>query len=360
MMRMFGIGRNPTAILLRTNVSLTSLSRLSKMPVVVEAKTPTGVFEHRAFTTSITQVPSPQFFEKLKAEEHRQFTRKKRARFDYSDNHSAALALPYSQQELERKQDDQQALLAMSKKNVIEHANRRVDLFFYTLIAYYKTGIVPTSGHTNLQHGKGRHASTQRTITEACHSSLIPSLLDKTIYERGGKRRKSLICNTHFMDSLNSTVELPSFVNDFDDLLESACRESCLKILDDVSVGIINPIEGLSAFLNMMQNILNNFKRQAERENHSAVTRHSLLGSRGINLKMIDLVMHGTLSTTFSTETKAASDDYIQLMLRITPEEKALCVTDKRMEDQLYLEKITVIQDEILQAKSMRSSPAGT
>ncbi|WP_133128696.1 hypothetical protein [Legionella nagasakiensis] len=363
MMRMFGIGRTPVTGLLRSNISLAPLSRFSgfRAEATVKKATPTVILERRALTTGITQVSGPQFFAKLKAEERKRFPRKKRKRFDYSDNYSAALALPCSQQELEKKQDDQNALLAVSKKYVIEHANRRVDLFFYTLIAYYKTGIVPTTGRTNLQHGKGRNSIAHRNITEACHSSFIPSLVDKTIYLNRGsrKRHKSLICDTHLMNSLNSTVELPSFVNHFDDLLESACRESCLKILDEVSVGIINPIEGLSAFLNMMQDTLNNLKCQTERERHSAVARHSLIGSRGITLKIIDLVTQGTLSTTFAAGEKTASDDYIQLLLRITSEEKALCAKSERLKNKLYMERMAEIQNEILQTKSVHSPLEG-
>jgi len=111
----------------------------------------------RVTNPSHKKVPKPYFFEQLKYTEHQQFFHEKRKRFHYKDNLTAALSLPYSKNELEELQDDPNALLEISKKYVIEHANRRVDLFFYTLIAYYQSSVFPMSGHTNLQHGTGRN-----------------------------------------------------------------------------------------------------------------------------------------------------------------------------------------------------------
>ncbi|MDI1351997.1 MAG: hypothetical protein PSV35_04390, partial [bacterium] len=80
-----------------------------------------------------------QIFDGLKKEEQRQFTDKKRRRFSYSANITASLALPYTIDKLVERKSDFRTLLNMSQNNIIEHANRRVDLFFYTLVAYYNT-----------------------------------------------------------------------------------------------------------------------------------------------------------------------------------------------------------------------------
>lgn len=310
--------------------------------------------EKKKIDTFYQKVPNAQFFTELKLIEQNELTHKKRKRFSYKDNYTAALALPYSKEELEEKQDDPCVLLEMSKKYVVEHANRRVDLFFYTLIAYYRKNVSPTIGYTNLQHGKGRTINSQINVTEACHSSFIPSLLDETIYQHngGGGKIKSLISGTHFMDSLNSTVELPPFVNAFDTLLENRCRQKCLVILGDVTTGKINPIEGLNFFLKMMQDILQDLKQQAEQNKHSELLGHSIIKQPKINLKLIDLVLNGTLHTTFSNETQNVADDYIQSLLRMTLEEKEICKNNKMSKEKLYLEKIIEIQNEILQSKS--------
>ncbi|MCW8419349.1 hypothetical protein OQJ18_00775 [Fluoribacter dumoffii] len=307
-----------------------------------------------ATPTNFTKHPDPLFFKKLKVEEHKQFTIKKRMRFDYKDNYTAALNLPYSNYLLALKNKDHNALLVLSKENIIEHSNRRVDFLFYTLVAYYKTGILPTFGHTSLQHGKGRTTRKNTNISEACHSSLMPALLDKTIYQNGktGEKHKSLLSGTHLMDSLNSTVELPPFVNDFDDLLENLCREKSLNILHKVSAGTLNPITGLTQFLQIISGVLKKLAEDANRKSQSCLPQCSLMKPQ-FNPKLIELVRTGTLATTFSFQTQTASDAYIQLLLRMTPAEKVLC-KGNRNKEKMYLDKIMELQQEILESKSSK------
>ncbi|KTD74199.1 hypothetical protein [Legionella tucsonensis] len=314
---------------------------------------PLFVAQKKALTAPLgTKALDPLFFTQLKAEEHKQFTSKKRLRSQYKDNYSAALHLPYSNHQLAIKHHDQNALLTMSKKNIIEHANRRVDLFFYTLIAYYKTGILPIYGHTTLQHGRGRTTRSNRSISEACHSSLTPSLVDSSIYQnkKTGEKHKSLVSDTHFMDSLNSTVELPPFVNDLDDLLENALREKSLTILREVSLGTINPITGLTQFLQIMSTVLKGFKENAENKSKSALSQHPLI-KQPITPNLIELVKTGALATTYLPQKQTANDAYIQLLLRMTPEEKASC-KDVQSKEVLYIKKIIELQNEILHTKS--------
>ena len=284
--------------------------------------------------------------EKLKQEERRRFIHERRQRSDYKDNMSAALALPFSDKFLATQSKSK--ALELSEKHVIEHANRRVDLFFYTLVAYYKTGITPIIGHTDLQHGIGRVIKPDHLLTQGCHSSFIPSPLDKTIYN--SVRCKSILSGTHFLDSLNATVELPPSVNHFDDLLENLCRQSCADILAEVAKGSINPIEGLNRFLKMMHDVLTDLKRAAEHQNSYLLLRYSWIARRELNLKIVNLVARGTLRTTFDEERLVARDAYIQLLLRMTPEEIESC--DDKNKDELYLEKIAEIKDEILSTKS--------
>ncbi|KTD54294.1 hypothetical protein Lsai_3116 [Legionella sainthelensi] len=302
-----------------------------------------------------TKIPGSRFFEQLKKEEHKQFPHKKRNRFSYNNNQSAALSLPYSNDQLVTKQNNPDELLALSKASIIEHANRRVDLFFYTLIAYYKTSFFPTYTQTTLQYGKGRTID-DGCITEACHSSFTPSLLDNIIYrnKETGEKLKSLLSNTHLLDNLNSTVELPSFVNDLDDVLENTCRPQCLEIIRRTSIGEINPIQGLTIFLTMMQNVLRDLKEKAEPKSTSCFSQHSFLKQKSINPVLIDLVTTGTLSDTFSDETQTVTDEYIQLLLRMKPDEKKLC-EKKGNKEKVYLKKITEIQEEILYSKSSQN-----
>jgi hypothetical protein len=309
--------------------------------------------------TSTAKIPEPQYFERLKFEEHRQFYNKRRTRYTYAQNYSAALELPCSRIDLQHNHNNRGMLLSLSKDNIIEHANRRVDLYFYTLVAYYKTLVYPTSGHTNLQHGRGRTVDGDLNLTQACHSSFTPSLVDNTIYKNNGSRikHKSLLSGTHLMNNLNATVELPPFVNELDDVLESACRQKSIELLGDASLGTISPIEGLSIFLKMMKEVLDDLKSQSTSRSMSHLNRHSQFSHKRINPKLIDLVLSGTLKTTYSTENESVSDDYIQLLLRLTPDEKKLCAINKDNKEKIYLNKIMDIQNEILETRSSLNYP---
>ncbi|QLZ69860.1 hypothetical protein FOLKNPGA_02660 [Legionella sp. PC1000] len=344
----------------KINKAIRSASSVFKTPqsqiMLSQKKTSKPSVAAQKITTiapPVTKALNPLFFTKLKAEEHKQFTTKKRHRSEYKDNYSAALNLPYSNYQLAVKHRDHNALLIMSKQNIIEHANRRVDLFFYTLIAYYKTGILPTYGHTTLQHGRGRTTRSNISISEACHSSLIPSLVDTTIYQnkQTGEKHKSLLSDTHFMDSLNATVELPPFVNDLDDLLENALREKSLNILREVSLGVINPVRGLTQFLQILSTVLKDLREDAENKSKSALPKHPLIKQQSISPNLIELVRTGSLSTTYLPQTQTANDEYIQLLLRMTPEEKA-SFKDEHSKEKIYLNKIMELQNEILHTQS--------
>lgn len=299
--------------------------------------------------TAILGRSSSSFFEALKSEERHQFPSRKRLRTEYRQNFSAAETLASSNAELGASYQSEEAVLSMASSHIIEHANRRVDLFFYTLIAYYLTGLNPTNGHTSLQHGKGRHINADTAATVGCHSSFTPSLLDETIYQNRpySRKRKSLVCHTHFMDSLNATMELPPFVNQLDELIEGACRPKCMKILTAVSYGKINPIEGLTLFLQMMKEFLDDLEAQAEHDHYLGIGKHSFFTNDALNQNLIHLVMKGTLSTTFVNWTKTVSEEYLQMLLRLTPAQKRLC-NEEQLKERIYLAAIRRIQTEIL------------
>ncbi|CEG58887.1 hypothetical protein [Legionella fallonii] len=363
MMRRFISGTKPQIRTQKSSFFTPQRSTSSVHSVSVEQE-PIVAHQEKKVGTPATHsqtAPTDKFFAQLKKEERRQFTNKRRKRFDYVDNYSAALALPYSNEALRQNQNEQSALLAMSKDNVIEHSNRRVDLFFYTLVAYYKTMFIPVRGHTHLQHGRGRHVCDDKCVTEACHSSFTPAVVDKTIYQnsRFSKKRRSLLCGTHLLESLNSTVELPSVANDLDDVLEKIYGDRCLQILREVSLGRSSPIDGLNQFLKEIQEVLIDIQQQIATNKYSSLLSHSLVGKREDHSNLIELVLRGTLRTTLSKKTQKASDEYIQLLLRLTPQEKESCNKDEGSKEALYLEKIITMQEEILQAQNnkLRARP---
>ncbi|MEO8402878.1 MAG: hypothetical protein ABI597_13985 [Gammaproteobacteria bacterium] len=265
---------------------------------------------------------------------------RRRRRSAYQENITAALALPLATETLESSKANPEAMLALSKESIIEHAHRRVDLFFYTLIAYYKTHKTPEQDVTNLQHGRGRNSHDKHNILQACHSSLIPSFIDDTHRDQEKLKlgHKSILCGTHFMHSLNSTVELPAFVNEFDSVLETSysCRTKSMRIIKNVSEGKLNPIQGLNLFLKMLD------------QTFIKLEENYLTESNQLKTNLVALVRKSTSNENFFYKTKFIRDDYIESMLRLTEDQKLKCSRSHEEREHIYLEKILALQKEIL------------
>lgn len=159
------------------------------------------------------------------------------------------------------------------EQEIIEHAQRRVDLYFYLLVAVYKQNAVIEKKSTNKQHGVG----TNQHGSQAAHDSLFPNV--KMKYPNSiGNLVWSLfttlpsIKGTHFEDSNNMTVELPQWVNKFDTYLElrtpgrpsapSSYVNECLTDLNLASFGKITPIEGMNRFLKNIKNFFKEFNEK--------------------------------------------------------------------------------------------------
>jgi hypothetical protein len=280
---------------------------------------------------------------------------KKRKRSEYEENYSAALALPSASEELETLKDHSTPLPDITKSFIMEHASRRVDLFFYTLVAYYNSGLSPIQGRTSLQHGKGRNMDDKTNITQACHSSFLPALIDETINETYANHQKynSILSGTHFSDSLNSTVELPIIVNEFDDELENKqfCRKKSIEILNQVSMGKMNPIEGLNQFMQMMALTLKNVATKMQTVGTLFSRTHE------VDTELLQLVKEGTFAKIFSEDSQTATHKYIQSLLRLKPHEINVCKHNEKKREKIYLKKIYELQTEVLNTKSNYDSP---
>lgn len=298
--------------------------------------------------------------------EDKKISRKNRIKTTYDANYTSALKLPCSDEVLEKKQSNQLNLLTEYKDHIIEHAARRVDLFFYTLIGYYGSGVKPQQGQTVLQHGRGRCAQNKRTITQACHSSIFSSLKDekpqskKPMFTRSHSDlylavKKQRFSGTHFMDSLNSTVELPNFVNKFDGELEDRLevRKKSLAILQQVSMGDMNPIEGLNEFLKMMEAIFKKIEaRPSFPKPKTGLISASIFSPRDVKTGTVLLTKQGTLGHKWHPETKSVVDEYIELQLRLNSDEKKTCKISEEKRTLIYENKMQEIQKEILETKS--------
>jgi hypothetical protein len=177
-------------------------------------------------------------------------------------------------------------------ENTREHSARRVDLFFLLMVAIYNRNLemCDTREKTIKQHGKG----SRKTGTAACHASLFPNPMAKSgtvtkpnstlssaarsyaysFFQSNLSTEKavvssedyeSLLTGTHLEDSFNLTDELPWIVNRFDCHLEgtwipSNAVQECRAILNRVSKGEINPIQGLNEFGKVMHLFFNHME----------------------------------------------------------------------------------------------------
>lgn len=152
---------------------------------------------------------------------------------------------------------------------IIEHAARRVDLFFYTLVHYYnkKWEIYLDDTDRDVQHGEG----DRKLKTEASHSALISNpfgFVRALRADNAGPLNFKILWpkDNYFYQTLNSTVELPHESNVFDRILEgqvnnpSPWRAAALNLLNDVSQGILNPIQGLERFFKILDDFFNSEK----------------------------------------------------------------------------------------------------
>lgn len=268
-----------------------------------------------------------------------------RSRSKFIENASAALALPFSVDELTKIKNNIGSLTKLTKQFILEHAKRRVDLFFYTLIAYHNSKEIPSESHTHMQHGRGRNTIDEKTLTQACHSSITPGLVD--LDSKTQQTKESILEHTHFMDSLNATVELPAYFNELDEKIEQhyECRKKSIDILRKVSIGELNPIQGLINFLELMKGILKQIKNEFHKCN---LIKH---------MELVDLISDGTIAYALDEKTKSIKNEYIHLLLRLTETEKKLCETPPAMKEKIYNDKMDALKIEILQSKSTYQPP---
>lgn len=317
----------------------------------------------------ISNMKDCSLFSELKSKEKETTSDRNRKVSDYNENYSIGLSLPLSSEEIRKTINNPSDLLDATKDHVTEHAARRVDIFFYVLVAYYQSNLVPIQGDTKLQHGSGRRIKKKIGLTHACHSSFFPTLIDETIHnviikgkslsfnKKNSTIKQSLLDGTHFYDNMNSTMELPLFVNNLDYQLEgkieipSVCRQNALNIIRMVSSGDINPIQGLVQYLKTMSDTFNDLEFN-KKSVDVYLSRDSINSPKFIKPKLIELERIGTIKNKWLDDKQTVSFDYIDLLLRLTPAEKSICKQGLEKRNKVYFDKIKEIQKEILTTKS--------
>lgn len=154
-----------------------------------------------------------------------------------------------------------------------EHASRRVELFFYLCIALYKSKLTIKIDETDKQHGQG----SKSVCLAACHSSLFTSI--KCAEENGDGTFKPIFDGTQFAETLNSTVELPVCVNNFDSFCEgknTATNDSknkglrllLLPVLQRLSNGEISPIDAMEFYFKEFEKRITSYNVEEIKNNN--------------------------------------------------------------------------------------------
>lgn len=228
---------------------------------------------------------------------------------------------------------------------IMEHAERRVDLYFYMLVAVYQKNALIEKKSTNKQHGSG----TNERGTNGCHDSLFPHV--KLRYPKSTAATLWSIVSTppsirgtHFEDANNMTTELPKLVNDFDTYLElsnpghqsgpSKYVKNCLEDLNLASQGKITPIDGMNRFFKNMKTFFNDFEQKNLQNGSFAYPK--------VMKKIWELQFVATLRAQ-AFESDTVDLNYVGALLRIPPNQMYYYIKDPTA----LLKQCSVIQNEI-------------
>ncbi len=245
----------------------------------------------------------------------------------------------------------------LEENRIVEHAQRRIDLFFYLLIAYYKTGLKVDIAETITQHGMG----TKKDNTNGCHSALLTSLLDAEcakpshLYDTRQKPdamicRSGLLDNTHFYNSLNSTVELHKAVNYFEThhlegkKTDNKMRKKSLIFLNEVSQGAITPITGMLKFLVSLKE---HFDERESLYLSNMELPTSPIASRSL---ILNSEKKGSFKETWHENIgyePTLNDDYVNTILMPTEADKDRLKKQSDESSEAYIERFSIDQNHI-------------
>lgn len=230
---------------------------------------------------------------------------------------------------------------------ILEHAQRRVDLYFYLCVAVYQQNAGIEKKSTHKQHGSGTNAHG----TNGCHDSLFPH-----VKFRFPKTTSNMLWSivttppsirgTHFEDTNNMTSELPKSVNDFDCYMELATpgkqsgpSKFVNKLINDlqlVSQGKITPIDAMNRFLKV---IADDFFDDFEEKHLNGGT----FEFPNVMRRIWELQRMGTVRAR-SDDSHAVDHLYLCSLLRVRPEHVQGTIQDP---SQLLKYYVPIIQKEI-------------
>ena len=185
--------------------------------------------------------------------------------------HTPSLQLSPEKKAIVKSDAEARAKILILEDEITHHQHLRLQLAFYLFIAYYKTRIDLTIRNTDEQEGHGSGKKGTVGATAACHTALLKGVIEQFRWKDGVRpeneirstransetHEQQLKANNYFYHLIAATTnELPEAVNWYDGRLEGkttiegsaeATRE-LFKLLQNVSLGYINPIQALETF----------------------------------------------------------------------------------------------------------------
>jgi hypothetical protein len=161
--------------------------------------------------------------------------------------------------------------LAEYYSDLIEHhVATRVSLFFLQAVVCYKTPfhyeIADTEGQfftAKTLNAKAAQGPSIKAGYNAAHSSTIPGLkaCHRQDYQKAKAKRQEpsyspFLEGSHMENLTNSTVGLPTFVNQIDTLIdgkskeENGLRGDTISLINQVATSVLSPCEATRSFLN--------------------------------------------------------------------------------------------------------------
>lgn len=230
----------------------------------------------------------------------------------------------------------------LSEELIKKHAARRVDLFFYLLVAVHGKNVVVSKDSTVKQNGCG----SKENGTQACHCSMFPNVkleAIRTIWSLFISQSTPTLSGTHFEETLNITMQLPNAVNAFDGHLEGRAHPTkyttaALAILNKAAQNKIGLKEGMNEFLKIMNEFFTDFESEWIKTHKGATPRATK--------QVWEYEKEGTFYSA-KKDMKTISDKYLYLMLRLNPKEiesvknnpKLLGPFFKRIQEEIYISK---------------------
>ena len=228
---------------------------------------------------------------------------RKRKRHCFSAKENVTISLEHTSSD-EHEKSSCEPLTEYSQEiteRVSDHAYRRVQIFYYQLLAYYKEGCDIERASTNLQHGvsscencQAAHSAILPHVTDNFQDILVESLMEEGltdlntsylealqidcqaleilledgdeegVYDFLEKDHELLTSSTYLYHLMNSTVTLPKEVNMYDSLLEKHLRPFALDLLNQVSKEELHPYKALEKFTKAMQECIVKIKEETE------------------------------------------------------------------------------------------------